>query len=264
MPAILCLLSLLRPQRWRCGVLLTVLVFGATASQAQRLEAPPAPDLGAVGWLEREGTAYCTATLIAPDRVLTAAHCLHDPETGQLLPPGDIGFLAAWRDGQAAVRRRGARAMLHPDYDASAPRAAGSLRNDLALLALQWPVPASAVAPLRIGAHPGTGAEVTLVTALPDAAPLPQPDCQVLSRQDSVLVLSCPVEAGASGAPILGQGPEGWRVVSVVAARARAEGRAVALGTDLSDPVDWLLPTLTLPQAMPASAPIPRDETPDR
>ena len=47
----------------------------------------------AVGRLELAGKAFCTGALIAPDLVLTAAHCLYDPTTGAEIPVEDIQFL---------------------------------------------------------------------------------------------------------------------------------------------------------------------------
>ena len=58
----------------------------------------------AVGRLNLGTQAFCTATLIAPDRVLTAAHCLFDRATGAPLDTGSITFLAeAGRDAYCAA-----------------------------------------------------------------------------------------------------------------------------------------------------------------
>ena len=51
-----------------------------------------------VGGYRRVG--QCTGTLIAPDVVLTAAHCVVDPWRGKPFPLHDIHFLAGVRGGE--------------------------------------------------------------------------------------------------------------------------------------------------------------------
>ena len=55
----------------------------------------------AVGRLDIANRAFCTGALIAPDLVLTAAHCLFSKDTGQAYGPQDFKFLAGWRNGSA-------------------------------------------------------------------------------------------------------------------------------------------------------------------
>jgi protease YdgD len=59
----------------------------------------------AVGKLMLGDRGFCTGALIAPNLVLTAAHCLYDKETGARMNPTDIKFLAGWRNGRAAAYR---------------------------------------------------------------------------------------------------------------------------------------------------------------
>ena len=55
----------------------------------------------AVGRIDIAGRAFCTGTLIAPDLVLTAAHCLYNRETRAPMGHANSGFLPAG----AMVRR---------------------------------------------------------------------------------------------------------------------------------------------------------------
>ncbi|MGA9252027.1 MAG: trypsin-like serine protease, partial [Roseobacter sp.] len=47
-----------------------------------------------VGRLDAKGSGFCTATLIAPELVLTAAHCVYDRKSGKLFSPESLTFRA--------------------------------------------------------------------------------------------------------------------------------------------------------------------------
>ena len=75
-----------------------------------------APLWNAVGRLNVAGNRVCTATLISPDEVITAAHCLFHQVTRHLAHPEDIHFVAGFRrDTYAALVHVSAVAIL-PGY----------------------------------------------------------------------------------------------------------------------------------------------------
>ena len=196
----------------------------------------------AVGRLNLGDRGFCTGALIAPDLVLTAAHCLFDKETGARLDPGEIEFLAGWRNGRAEAYRHVRRAVAHPEYVYAGLDNLDRVAFDVALLELDQPILLTSVTPFAIGARPAQGDAVAVVSYAQDRAEAPslQQLCHVLGQQALVNVLSCSVDFGSSGAPVFALRDGVEEIVSVVSAKAEVEGEKVALGAAL----DVALPAL--------------------
>lgn len=200
----------------------------------------------AVGRLDLGDSGFCTATLIAPSVVLTAAHCLYDKDTGGLVDPATMEFRAGWRNGRAVAYRNVARALPHPDYVYGGEEKFERVAHDLAVLELDQPIRLSSVEPFETDLRPMKGDEVGIVSYAQDRSEAPslQEVCRVVERQVSVLVLSCNVDFGSSGAPIFAFRDGVARVVSVVSAKAEYDGQKVALATALETPLAALLAQL--------------------
>jgi len=231
---------------------LTAPVF-AQDSALDRLDAgDEARAWEAVGRLELAGRGFCTGALIAPDLVLSAAHCLFDRSTGARIDPARIEFMAGWRNGRAAAYRSVRRAALHPDYDFGGEVTADRVRNDVALLELHHPIRNTRVTPFETDRRPRTGQRIGVVSYARHRAEAPslQEVCHVLARQQGMLVMSCDVDSGASGAPVFSFEGGQARIVSVVSAMARIEDRKVALGTQLLAPLQTLRAALAAGQGV--------------
>lgn len=114
------------PRMLGAASLATALVVGGSSI----LGGAPAPDHPeTVALVIDHSVPYCTGTLIAPDRVLTAGHCLF-PDGAGLLPPTHVVVVAV--DGERRVPV--AWTALAAGFDRS------SLTADLAVLALAAPI----------------------------------------------------------------------------------------------------------------------------
>ncbi|SDJ04441.1 trypsin-like serine peptidase [Aliiruegeria lutimaris] len=213
--------------------LLPVMGGGISAKSTRQFDSFPGET--AVGRLIVSGNAMCTGALVSPDTVLTAAHCLYDPRSGRRVDPKKIEFQAGLKQGQASAVRKVASAKEHPDYRHRKGNA--QLGNDLALLRLQSPISSETVLPLDFnpGLERGDALAVMSYTLGNKSNPIMEYPCMVLARELQTLVMSCEVDYGASGAPVIalnkGNRPA---VVSVVSAKAAMNGKKVSVGTTLS------------------------------
>lgn len=195
----------------------------------------------AVGRLDT-GTSFCSATLVAPDLVLTAAHCLFDSDDRRIADRA-LSFSAGLRNGQAEAVRRVTRSYIPGNFRSTqGPPPMALIAHDIALLELDRPIVSATVVPIRTGLQGRLRDVVTIVSYGRDRETHAsiQEDCEIVGREDAITALTCKVVHGASGSPILRETPSGFEVVAVVSAMGQWNGAEAAFAVD----VDALLPAL--------------------
>lgn len=195
----------------------------------------------AVARLNRAGQGHCTATLIAPDLALTAAHCLDPRGAASQVAADRLHVLAGWRTGAFVAHYRGTAAASVPGWTREA------LELDAALIRLA-PVAGDpgAVAPYPVAEPPAPGARVAVLSYGHDRPEALSAEfgCTLTARTGDLLLTDCEATPGVSGAPLLALGADGAEtLVGVVVAAAHARPPALR-GPAVAVSAAALLPAL--------------------
>jgi protease YdgD len=196
----------------------------------------------AVGRLDLAGRGFCTGTLIAPDLVLSAAHCVFERASGKLLEAGSITFRAGLRDGVAVAERRVLQIEVPAGYRRQERLTNDNVRKDVALLRLRAPIVSSDADPfvLYSGAAPVRDVSVASYGMGRSEAISRQRRCTVLGSSNDLMAFDCNVTFGSSGAPVFTRTGGRGRILSVISGRTQMNGREVAIGMALPSVVATL------------------------
>lgn len=179
----------------------------------------------------------CTGTLIDEDIVLTAAHCLISDRTGKPHKPGNIHFVAGWRQGQRVGSSKAVEIHIHSGYKFNQGSELEQVANDVALIRLKHKIPQAAAPAFSIAPSPTQNPPLTLISYRRDRAHAltRQDGCEILGEKGAVMALGCDVTFGASGSPIFMDVEGEQRLVGVISGMSRSKGRPIAWAVKLDE-----------------------------
>lgn len=198
------------------------------------MTAAAADTISAAGRLEnsKRGTT-CSASLVAPDVVLTAAHCVAKYLNKTNNQPIPIVF----RPGTGLVTATYPidRIVVHPLYDRVNDPQHWSLRFDVAAVHLETPVPPDIAQPFEAGPEAQIGEKLFIVSWRTYNSPQPrQRACEVMPGARGLVTLACKVSGGESGAPVLRKGKNGLELVAVISSRRQFLQQPVAQASNVA------------------------------
>lgn len=187
----------------------------------------------AIGRLRANGGS-CTAALIGPSLLLTAAHCVFDARSRQYFQAKNLHFQLGYSEGDFTAEARGTRLIVPDDYDPVLN--IGTMSKDWAILELDTEIGT----PDRILTLQRTTPVAGDIAALGGYANdnienlLADPDCRVLglmfdSSGAPLIRHNCAATQGVSGAPFLIRNDADWSVggILVVGTSSGIGGAAV-------------------------------------
>lgn len=220
------------------NLLAGVLYAAVTVFSPLRLPAEPLVDIppersadwAAVGHLQGPGfrmSRGCSATLIAADLVVTAAHCL----TGALWNNDKQQFRAGLAGAEYVARSTYRDVALHPLY--SSKKGKARLPYDLAVVRLNDPIPAALVVPMPILPRNAMPASYATLLGYPHSQQntlAGREGCPALSAPNrTVQRYGCEVVSGVSGGAVLVETAQGPALAAIIVARHGKDGDALAV-----------------------------------
>lgn len=205
-------------------------IIGADDRQVAESTDAPWRAVGRLNNARYRKLGFCTATLIAPDAIATAAHCFFDPQTHQRLPAETFRFVLALKRDEYLEIGNLKCVHINPAFDPARKRTVQDLHADTAVGMLsqpmkETPVPLASGAVLRKGArvtHAGYGRDRPFLLSV-------HRDCTVLSADGSSALTDCDTNFGQSGGPVFTQVESTYELAGVMS--GFAEGKATGVAT---------------------------------
>lgn len=173
--------------------------------------------VGHVNVTDARNRGRCTGTLIAPDLVLTAAHCLVEKGSGKLKPLGNIHFVAGVRREDYLEHAKAKCVHLAKPGVPRKTKSADGLINDVAVIVLDRKLDVSPM-PLADNIKVGRGLPLVHPSYPRDSRYLLIADfrCNLQGREKGLWFTNCDTNHASSGGPVLVRVAERFHLSAVM------------------------------------------------
>ena len=202
----------------------------STIGKREVVDAKKAP-WRSIGRLNKSGKGFCTAFLVKPSWVLTAAHCLWNKDTKQFFAPKELHFLAGYQRETYLAHAQGKKLIVNPKFRTGEEPAVANMVNDWAFVQLDKPigndlgyfeVSQLSQAELKIIAHKDQKKDAKIYVAQAGYSKdyryvvTANNNCRLRRVAEFKLFAhNCEIYSGDSGSPVLLISPDKIRVIAI-------------------------------------------------
>lgn len=202
-----------------------------------------APELNAIGRLNIQGGSFCSAVLIAPAEILTAAHCIWDHTRATFFEADRLHFVPGYRRGRYLGHARGKAIETASGINFDPSGKPENLTQDWAVITLDLNLfHGSGIQPIALAGRQSLSrldgnADLVRVGYGLDRPHLPVrvSPCRMraLIEQNKLLIHDCDVTKGDSGSPIMVKYDDKLLVIGVHSAIGNMGGEQVGIAVTI-------------------------------